>query len=34
MRRTPEEEACAALIVGFCLVLAPMIFLVLLLLGY
>jgi len=34
MRRTPEEEAIAALIVGLCLLLAPLLFLLLLILGY
>jgi len=34
MRRTPEEENAAALIVGLCLITAPILFLILLLLGY
>lgn len=34
MRRTPEEENAAALIVGLCLLSAPILFLILLLLGY
>ena len=34
MRRTPEELEAAALLVGFCLIAAPLIFLILLLLGY
>jgi len=32
--RDPDEQTEAALIVGFCLLLAPLVFIALLLLGY
>lgn len=32
--RDPEEQTEAALLVGFCLIAAPILFLILLLLGY
>ena len=34
MRRTPEEETEAAFIVGLCLIAAPILILILLLMGY
>lgn len=34
MKRTPEEQTASAIIVGLCLIACPLLFLLLLLLGY